>query len=295
MANEQHSWDAENMPTMHKCTSGEEASIVEGAGACLSRHSANRNKRTGFLTKSSCNYRWQAFRRALDSDDTTYNWPAYEDIQHLVQKTQRGPLRKTIDLLSRTRKGRKRQPVPTESTKAWDISGGGENFQTRCNRPYWHESHHIIPNGELQESIAEAADGEPLAPVHVRLIRGGLLREKYNLNHTHNMIILPMAKEVAYALGLPRHRVSASTRSHSAYSNKVKQDLDKIFKPIQQQAQEHRKRPDYGGCKRALVAMEGVYRADIVAGGKAKKAARDVENNALEDIFAPPQGAAGSL
>ncbi|MCY1034025.1 AHH domain-containing protein [Corallococcus sp. BB11-1] len=295
MSKQEHSWDAENMPTMHTHTVGAEASIVEGAGACLNRHNAGRNKSTGFLTKSSCNYRWQAFRRALDTaDKAKYNWPAYESIQELVQKTQRGKARKTIDLLSRTPSGTRRHPVPSEDNKAWDITAGGENFQTRCTRPYWHESHHIIPDGAFQAAIAEAAAGEPLEPVYVRLIRGGLLREKYNLNHTHNMIILPMAKEVAFALGLPRHRVSRTMRSHEAYSDKVRTDLDKIFKPVQSDAKKHRKKPDYADCKKQLMDLSGTYRKGILDAGESMKATGEKENNALEDAF-EADAAAGSL
>jgi hypothetical protein len=289
MSNEEHSWNAKELEKLHKRTTGKEASIVDGAGACLNRHNSNRNKRTGFLTKSSCNYRWQAFRRALDIDKAKYNWPAYESIQELVQKTRRGKARTTIDLLSRTKGGTKRHPVPNDNNKAWDITADGKNFQTQCTKPYWHESHHIIPNGEFQASIAEAGKGEPLEEVYVGLIRAGLLREKYNLNHMNNMIILPMAKEVAYALGLPRHRVSRDERSHVAYSNQVRADLDKIFKPIQKQVKEHRKPPpDYDECKQDLEELSELLREGILSVGAALKAMgkEEMENNSLDGLVA---------
>lgn len=291
MAKDGHSWDAENLPELHKYTTGGDASLAAEAGACLNRHNAGRNRATGFLTKSSCNYRWQAFRRALDVDHAKYNWPAYEAIHELVQQTKRGRARTTIDLLSRTRRRGKRHPVPTEKNPAWDITAGGENFQTRCTRPYWHESHHIIPDGEFQASIALTGEDEPLEEVYVKLIRGGLLEEKYNLNHLRNMIILPMASEVAYALGLPRHRVSADTRSHDAYSQKVWLGLNGIFKPLQDEVKAHAERPKYAECKEALESLSDSYRRSIEAAGKAMRAAKELEKNSLEDMFGEQSGA----
>ncbi|WP_434388728.1 AHH domain-containing protein [Melittangium boletus] len=285
MSKEQHSWDADNLPGKHMATRGD-ASTKKDAGACLNRHHGRRNRVTGFLTKSSCNHRWQAFRRALDEDKVKYNWPAYESIVDHVQKTQGGKTRRTIDLLSRTGKKIKRNRVPSKDAPLWDITAGGKNFQTRCTRPYWHEAHHIVPNGELQGAIAEAGENESLAPEYIGLIRAGLLDKKYNLNHMENMIILPMAKEVAYALGLPRHRVSAGERSHSAYSHQVRMELDKIFKPIQQSVKAHADPPpDYNACKKAIEALSGSFRDQIEAAGKAMKASEKWEDNALEDMW----------
>ena len=286
MSKEQHSWDIKDIQEHHKRTTGQEASIADGAGACIVRHNGRRNKATGFVTRSSCNHRWQAFRRALDVDAANYNWPAYESILELVQKTRGGKARKTLDLLSRTSGKTRRHQVPSEQDKSWDITADGENFQTRCTRPYWHEAHHIIPSGALQEAISKSAENEPLEPTFVALIRDGLLKEMYNLNHMRNMLILPMAREVAYALGLPRHRVSADARSHTEYSDKVRMRLDKIFRPIRDRVKEHGDPPpDYKACKEDLENISGSFRKDIEAAGRAMKAAGERENNALEDMW----------
>lgn len=283
----QHTWDVENLPGKHKIIIGE----TEG-GACLNRHTANRNRMTRRLTHSSCNYRWQAFRRALDGksgedqeDKMLYNWPAYEDILRFVASgvKSNGTRWRQLSLPARTRQGAQLAKIPSESNKAWDISEEGDNFQTSCNKPYWHESHHIIPNGELQAAIAEAAEGESLAEEYVKLIRGGLLDEKYNLNHTINMIILPMPNQVAYALGLPRHRASADTKSHTAYSHKAGAELDKIIKPIQKQTQEHLE-PDYACCKDQLENLSDRLRATIIKAGRDMKDTNAQEDNALDDL-----------
>jgi len=300
MSQEQHTWDVKNMPSMHKVKTGPDCT-ARGVGACLNRHNSGRSRVTGYLFKSSCNYRYQAFRRALGEDSGKYNWPAYESIHERVQTTKRGKPRKTITLVSRTRGGQKRHPLPTEQDKAWDISADRKNFQTRCNVPYWHEAHHIIPNAELQQAIAKAGAGGERAEVYNFLIRFWLLRERYNLNHMTNMILLPMAREVAYALGLPRHRVSAKARSHGAYSTNVRLELDKIMGLIQEELQKHITLPGYDICKEQLESLSERLRKGIEEAGASMKKTEEWKNNSLDDMkekdFKPKKqiSSAGSL
>jgi A nuclease family of the HNH/ENDO VII superfamily with conserved AHH len=76
----------------------------------------------------------------------------------------------------------------------------GMNFTTSF-WPYWNNAHHMIPKGTLNAEIAKA-DTDPRI---VNLIRAGLLKAPYNVNHYINMILLPMDTEVGKILNLPRH------------------------------------------------------------------------------------------
>jgi A nuclease family of the HNH/ENDO VII superfamily with conserved AHH len=76
-----------------------------------------------------------------------------------------------------------------------------------------HEAHHMVPNSELRGPIEDVGKDTPLEADLIRLIRGGLLNEGYNLNDKLNMIILPMCLPASKALGLPTHRKTAATRS----------------------------------------------------------------------------------
>jgi hypothetical protein len=124
-----------------------------------------------------------------------------------------------------------------------------------------------VPNGEFKTAIAEAGEGTPMKPYYVKLIRNGLLGEKYNLNHKVNMIILPMWGKIANALGLPRHRLSSETFNHTTYSNHVRTRLDKIFKPVKDDVKDHRS-SDYKACKRDLERLSSRLYKKIIAAGK---------------------------
>jgi hypothetical protein len=95
--------------------------------------------------------------------------------------------------------------------------------------PFWHNAHHMIPNGSLNNSITAA--GKNLANV----IRIGLLKATYNLNDKVNMIILPMKMADADALGLPRHLIGdeGSGQKPEKYSHrKYSEDVEALLKDI---------------------------------------------------------------
>lgn len=86
------------------------------------------------------------------------------------------------------------------------------NFRD-CRHPYWHNAHHIIPKALLVNLIDEIAGNSEVAKLMKRTLMGGTDGEdeaaskakRYNVNHGHNLIILPMDAEVAGLLKLPRH------------------------------------------------------------------------------------------
>lgn len=251
MANSQHTFDAKDLGKKHKQMKDE----TEG-GACLSRHDGGRAPGpSGKLKQHSCNHRWQAFEKAK-ADADRYKWTP-------ERRKALGPKPK-IAMPARCKSGLLTRDVPTGAE--WDVTTD-PNFLTSCNRPYWHEAHHVVPNGEFKSAIADAGEGTAMRPYYVKLIRNGLLGESYNLNHKVNMILLPMWEKVAGALGLPRHRLSSETFNHAAYSNYVRTKLDKIFKPVKDDVKDHRS-SDYKACKRDLEELSKDLYERILAAGK---------------------------
>ena len=91
--------------------------------ACLAAHCS------WYAESNTCSYRHQAYLKAK-SAGTKYKWPA---------------------------------GVPGPRTPgAWDIGTAG-NFQRKSSKPFWHESHHIVPNSELNKALADKDVREKLA------------------------------------------------------------------------------------------------------------------------------------
>lgn len=212
-------------------------------GACLNRHIGDKPYEG---SGNSCSHRWQAYLQ-MQGDSGLYNWPKYKSLSKQASR---------ITTAAETVAGAKFPDWYVYSLKQpeegdWDVDGN--NFWTECYVPYWHEAHHIVPNSTLREAIASV--GSKL----VVTVRRGLLQEKYNLNQKKNMVMLPMDKAVANAIGLPRHRVTASCRSHSTYSNHVKTQLNKMMQKIKDKLDAHKK-PSYASLKDDIVALsENLY------------------------------------
>ena len=256
---DEHVDDTEDFPGKHTSVS-----TVDG-GACLNGHVSNRSLAKGMrlpngkpietVTEESCNYRWQGFRRALDDDSRRYNWPRYKDLAQ-----------KNLSLFTRLRFGVRKVKPPNETERSWDVTEDGLNFRSSCNYPYWHESHHIVPHGELRDAIEDVGEGS-LCEIYRRCIRKGLLEEMYNLNFKDNMVILPMDRKIAKTIKLPRHRMTPGHRSHRAYSKYVNQKLSAIFDKVKKQEKKHIKKPKYKKCKRQLLSAAKALRTEIFAAG----------------------------
>lgn len=245
---EQHQSDIDNKLNHHTA-----ANTTEG-GKCLNRHEGR--------AKNSCSHQWQGFKKA-QSDKALYNWPKYKDVGRRKQIFL-GP--KVKDEPSTVSKW-----ISAPGEKEWDVAkwnttnitgGRVQNHAQLCNVPYYHEAHHVVPNSTLRETLLQQF-GKDL----INKIRGGLLDEKYNLNHKDNMILLPMDKKVASALKLPIHR-EVTMRSHSKYSAKVKSELEKVL-DAQQEAMVDHESPKYKACRDAIVSLSKRLYTRIVAAGAA--------------------------
>lgn len=233
-------------------------------GACLTRHEKRQ-------PDNSCSHIWQAYVKATEADGKAlYDWPKYQSLVGKTYKT--GARHAKQGIFPRGLAISDTGPQP----HAWDV--GGSNFQSWIT-PYWHNAHHIIPNGVLAHCIAAAADGDTKLTL---LLRAGLLGAKYNLNHKINMIILPMAEDVARALGLPRHLIGpqkgggGEVRSHTSYSDKVKDRLggvmDDYKKVLEQKGEDHPAPPNELSKEKLEKCSQDVYES-IKAFGKAQPGA----------------------
>ena len=192
-------------------------------GACIARHHSDCRK------DHSCKHRWQAYLAALKEEGLgdgakpkkkggkLYNWPKYKPIQELIEsgetvkfvqhkKTKTGKNELYAGVGGKQPKGwrfvmLRRPPAQNEWCISGDWGDGEGNFQARCYKPYWHESHHVILDSVLHAALNERYDADVAQEVRL-----GLLQEKYNIHEQLNMILLPMDGLIAQTLNLPRHR-----------------------------------------------------------------------------------------
>jgi hypothetical protein len=251
MSEEQHTQDEEDLPGKH-LDSG-----AETGGKCLNRHLADTPEQG---EKKSCAHRWQSYLQ-MKGDQDVYNWAEGKTYDKLVKKKSRINTFATNGFPECYQK-----TLAQPKAGQWDVEassvpiGGGWNGQTKrnfwwkCYHPYWHEAHHMVPNSTLRNAIVDFAKEAPKPDELIIKIRGGLLEEKYNLNEKLNMIMLPLDKEIADALGLPRHRQTVSHWNHAAYSNHVKGELKKILQALKQELVEHQS-PTYSNLKDQIEAL----------------------------------------
>lgn len=244
MSTAQHFADMKNLKGKHVKVDD----ALDG-GRCLNRHQAR--------ATNSCSHQWQAQRRGETEIKKIYNWPAYKDMKAAKQVFFQG---KTAN-------------VGKPSNGDWD-AGAGDNFK-HCNKPYFHEAHHIVPNSTLKKAIDEAFKKAST----IRYIRGALLDAGYNLNHMSNMINLPLDTAVANALKLPRHRVLPRMH-HNDYSVVVQEQLVKKFAMVAAVLDDHDDATIGNNLKEWIVAYAGHLFWQILEAG------REPDMTALDEVAA---------
>jgi hypothetical protein len=260
MADKKHRSDPGELKSKHLKT-GE---------ACLTGHQGK------FKDSDTCSYRWQAYLKAK-SHKGLYNWPRYKVLHERNERIR----------TSARKKGGKTVPswykltLKPPEEKGWDI-GVGKNFNSKCYIPYWHEAHHVIPKGTLREELIAVGRGAESPTKAVRVVRGGLLDEGYNVNNKKNMIILPLDREVSLAIELPKHRKTPNHRSHKAYSRYAGLKLSKIFVYTKNDAKKH-KEPEYKKCKTKLEKLSKKLYDEIVEAGEMMSEGK-MEGDSIDDM-----------
>ncbi|WP_158625090.1 AHH domain-containing protein [Corallococcus terminator] len=100
---------------------------------------------------------------------------------------------------------------PRGNPKAWHFVG--RNYKD-WHLPFAHEYHHIMPDEALSAAL-EPKEAEFLMAVG------------YNMNHGKNVIILPIMRDIAYALMLPKHKGWHRSYNQECFAvlSSLKQDL----------------------------------------------------------------------
>ena len=183
-----------------------------GDGGCLTSHESE------YKDGNACSHRYQAYQHALEYSHW-YNFPAYRLLEQSPALN------------------------PSERPKgnSWDLGGSRvwttgtiPNFRLYASVPYAHNGHHLIPYSVLNGALFDAAKNDMRI---FYLVRASLLEANYNLNDKENMVILPMRKVIADALGLPRHisqidaepGVKPEQCDHSIYSTNVRDRVEPII------------------------------------------------------------------
>lgn len=216
-------------------------------------------------SQQSCSYRWQAYKQALHEREL-YNGDRYKELL-------RNNARQKIKMLRqrRAKKGERRweeMEVDAPQKGEWDVSEQSANFQGKCNAPYWFEAHHIIPHSQLKGAISRVGEGKPDANELQLMVRRGLMKEEYNLNHKLNMLILPMDGGIAKALRLPKHLAMPSHWDHPRYSKYVELKIKEFFNPVMETISEHQIKIEYQPVKSKLENLSTTLRDDIKKAGE---------------------------
>jgi hypothetical protein len=198
-------------------------------GQCLSPHRSTYNE------KDSCSYRWQGVGKA-EENSHIYNAhrgfkPRPAKSYHLGEHSEAGFAESSLDagfggkiaarLSTFTRekfskKLGKKVKVPMQTVSALNFTNG--------QVPYPNEVHHVLPTAELKKGL----DSKVKDARTIQLVCNSLLKEKYNLNHKDNMIILALGKKHAYEIGLPSH-----PDHHPGYSKQLEGMINSALANVQ--------------------------------------------------------------
>lgn len=267
----------------------EKASKSTEGGKCLWGHKAN-------YAAQSCSYRYQSHEKAKESSEKKL-YHSYKD------KLADGTLGEVDTSAYETNSGGHYPPyysakleVPQDGD--WDVEGpsrdiyrkgfdkknkrvrSGKNFR-KNTWPYWNEAHHVIPKATLLNVIDKRTESDPTCGV---IVKQALMVAEYNVNHKRNMMFLPMDKEVAEVISLPRHLAlkhsdgpggEPETHNHKIYNDRVQTKLVSIVNKYIKKVEEARAKgahPELNADldKTKLEKLSDKLRKMIVKFGKSK-------------------------
>ena len=108
-----------------------------------------------------------------------------------------------------------------------------ENFKPRsaggagCLTPYYHNYHHMIPNGVVENFVIYAKSKKITPDQRISVI----IASKWNINRKENVILLPQDMQTAKVVSLPAH-CPYGVRSHQSYSTMVESKMKKVKEKI---------------------------------------------------------------
>jgi hypothetical protein len=229
-------------------------------GKCLAKHEP------AYKEGCSCSHRWQAFEKAVDQKDL------YKLTETQLRTLGDGPWsllfrggQKAVNKLAKKgetvtlspeNKGMYFHQVGKPGPGDWDIDRGKRNFKWDCNKPYYHEAHHVVPDATLRKALLEVFE----ADVAVRVV-SEMLDAPYSVHHKDNMLLLPMDERVGDLLHLPIHRETKQC-SHGVYDKYVEGRLiTRLQKALEEIMEKHEEEGDEPKFKDLAKAIEAEARA----------------------------------
>lgn len=226
-------------------------------GKCIAKHEPP------YKPGCSCSHRWQAFEKALEKA-SLYNQYEVKDEQgdgswellfrggsKAVAKLEKRGEKEVV--LSSENKGMYRHKVNKPRKGDWDV-GREYNFKWDCNKPYYHEAHHVIPDATLRDVLVQVFPKPELAIK----VASEILDAPYNVHHKDNMLILPMDEQVGNLLKLPIHRETKQC-NHTEYDlyvgDKLKNRLRAALEQIMEKHDEEGEEPRYKDLAEAIEAI----------------------------------------
>jgi hypothetical protein len=139
---------------------------------------------------------------------------------------------------------------PRGDEKAWHLEG--DNYK-EWHLPFAHEYHHIMPVEALEAAL------DPTTSEDQILVRSG-----YNINNGKNIIILPITRDVAYALMLPKHK-----GWHRKYNQECAAFISDIKQAISETTPEHGiTEGNVGGVRKQIETWQERMFAELVTEGR---------------------------
>ncbi|RKG84018.1 AHH domain-containing protein [Corallococcus terminator] len=197
-------------------------------GKCIAKHEVPYNE------NCSCSHRWQAFEKAVEHSDMYKLSDADLDVGCAKPMLFRGGADAVAKLakqgvsaaLSAENKGMYLRAVDKPRVGDWEVDRSKYNFKWDCNKPYYHEAHHVVPDATLRVALTDIFKTSAELAFQVMC---EVLDAPYNVHGKDNMIILPMDERVGEMLQLPIHRETKQC-SHGAYDLYIKDKLKARFR-----------------------------------------------------------------
>ena len=178
-------------------------------GQCLSPH------QFPFEERNSCSYRWQGIKKGKENK---HIYHAHRGFGGRPAKEYRFGEYNNVSYSSVSSAGktignvlRRFKTTSDDGEEKSMVEIKAQNF-TNGKLPYPNQVHHVLPCAELRDGLDSVVNDARM----IEHVCNSLLKEKYNLNHHLNMLILPKTPGHAKEIGLPMH-----PNNHSGYSDQL--------------------------------------------------------------------------
>lgn len=157
----------------------------------------------------------------------------------------------------------------TYSIKGWKQEARAKRFRTAFS-PYANTPHHIVPWIQLGNAIDASCDpAGPRKADLIMVVQKGLADERYNINHHHNILVLPHEYPDACATFLPTHYLGFNHPAYSGDLGELLADALEPYEALAEEMEEHGDPPDPLDLKEELVSLAAHVKQLLIRDGEA--------------------------